>query len=96
MEHILNIQMTSPSSRQVSPACAPLAAEEPVAQDARQRRQTLLHLKDILLVHGGAKRWANLPIPQGRLMRLAPALAFASPCGSAAELCAAEGDPALP
>ena len=91
------MNMTIPSSppRRSGPAICNLAAEAPVEHNERQRRQTLLHLKDILLVHGGAKRWANLPIPQGRLIRLAPALAFASPCGSAAELCAAEGDPAL-
>jgi len=91
----MNIRMSPTSPPRPGFASADLAAEEPVARDERQRRQTLLHLKDILLVHGGAKRWANLAIPQGRLMRLAPALAFASPCGSAAELCAAEGDPTL-
>jgi len=55
----------------------------------------LLHLRDIALAHGGAKRWANLSIPEGRLQRLEPALAVASPCGSAAELCAAEGEATL-
>jgi hypothetical protein len=67
------------------------AASEP-REDQRYRSQTALHLRDILDAHGAGKRWPNLAIPEGRLVRIEAPEPFASPCGSTAALCAAEGD----
>ena len=67
-----------------------------LCDDERLRLQTMQHLRDILDVHGIGKRWPTLAIPEGRPVRIEAPEPFASPCGSTAALCAAEGDPALP